>query len=65
MRDPASIFSFYCQLEAIKAEIEAAKLDNQLRIIDGTHHALNYPPEWFLEKAHQMNNLAGEIFKYT
>jgi len=45
---------------AIQAEIEGAKLDNQERIYNdiGFSIGLNYPPQWFDQKAEELRNLA-------
>jgi hypothetical protein len=52
---------------AIQAEIEAAKLDNEVRIKNGTYvyadgsaqtPELNYPSQWFDNKAEELRILA-------
>jgi hypothetical protein len=48
---------------AINAEIEGAKLDNQLRLLDGIHDRLNYPPEWFEQKAKEIQDTVNQLFK--
>jgi hypothetical protein len=53
---------------AIQAEIEAAKLDNTVRVheitTDGSHLTwsdLNYPPAWFGGKSDQLMNLSNML----
>lgn len=45
---------------AIQSEIEGAKLDNQERIYNQIAFSigLNYPPEWFEQKAKELRTLA-------
>lgn len=45
---------------AIQAEIEGAKLDNEERIQSkiALSIGLNYPPQWFMEKAEELRRLA-------
>lgn len=45
---------------AIQTEIEAAKLDNQERIHNQIAFSagLNYPPQWFEQKAEELRRLA-------
>lgn len=45
---------------AIQAEIEGAKLDNQERIHNQIAFSigLNYPSEWFQQKAEELRNVA-------
>lgn len=45
---------------AIQAEIEGAKLDNKEREHSGTGFTVgwNYPPGWFLDRAHEIRELA-------
>lgn len=47
-------------INAIIAEIEAAKLDNKIREENGTGFSIgfNYPTEFFNEKAEQLRNLS-------
>jgi len=46
---------------AIQAEIEGAKLDNKERIHNQIAFSvgLNYPPQWFEQKAEELRTLAN------
>lgn len=50
-------------IERIKAEIEAMKIDNEIRKMQG-HDTFNYPPESFWDKANEIQNAVNEMFKY-
>ena len=47
----------YAAIEAIKAEIEGAKLDNKIREMQGLD-TFNYSPEYFFEKSKELKQLA-------
>jgi hypothetical protein len=52
------------QLIAAQAEIAAAKLDNQIRLSEGHMGInLNYPPEWFNEKAEEVRGIVSQLFR--
>lgn len=62
MRDEAQMLSIRARIEAIVAEIEAAKLDNQIRMNRGLD-LLNYEPHWFQDKAQELESIAAEVYR--
>lgn len=51
------------QLMAAQAEIEAAKLDNQIRIAQGHEDSLNYSSQWFFEKAEEIRGIVNQLWR--
>lgn len=47
----------YASIEAIKAEIEGAKLDNEIRKMQG-RTTFNYLPDYFFEKSKELQRLS-------
>lgn len=50
------------QLIAAQAEIEAMKLDNEIRKLQGLD-TFNYTPENFFEKAQEVHNITNQLFR--
>ena len=61
IKDLSKIYSLICQMEAIKAEIEAMKADNIERQSNG--EALAWPGKMFQEAANSLSNIAKELDK--
>ena len=50
------------ELLACQAEIEAMKLDNEIRRAEG-HDTFNYNPEDFFAKARELKSIKDQLFR--
>lgn len=53
--------SFLARIEAIKVEVEGAKLHNELMKHDLAREL--YSPTWFIDKAHELQSIAAECYR--
>ncbi len=60
--DNGQYINLLARIEAIKAEIEAGKLSNRIRLDQG-HVEVNYTEAWFIEKSRELQSIADEPFR--